>query len=62
VKTIRDLADNRFVLAAQEIVRLAEGSAALTLHQEALPRREPIEPGASASRREPGIEDVSEGR
>jgi nucleotidyltransferase/DNA polymerase involved in DNA repair len=51
VKTIRDLADNRFVLAAQEIVRLAEGSAALTLHHEAASRGEAIEP-----------EDVSEGR
>ena len=37
VKTIRDLADNRFVLAAQEIVRLAEGSAVLALNQEVAP-------------------------
>jgi hypothetical protein len=62
VKTIRDLADNRFVVAAQEIVRLAEGSAAPTLHQEALPRREPIEPGARAGWQEPGVEDLGEGR
>lgn len=62
VKTIRDLADNRFVLAAQEIVRLAEGSAALTLHHEAVPRGDAIEAGASAGRQELGVEDVSEGR
>jgi hypothetical protein len=62
VKTIRDLADNRFVLAAQDVVRLAEGSAALTLHHEAVPRGDAIEPGASAGRQELGVEDVSEGR
>jgi hypothetical protein len=49
-------------VAAQEIVRLAEGSAAPTLHQEALPRREPIEPGARAGRQEPGVESLGEGR
>jgi hypothetical protein len=62
VKTIRDLADNRFVLAAQEIIRLAEGPAARTLRHEAVPRGEAIEPGAGAGRQELGVEDVSEGR
>jgi hypothetical protein len=57
VKTIRDLADNRFVLAAQEIVRLAEGPAALALHRE-----EAAEAGASAGTQEFGVEDVSGGR
>jgi hypothetical protein len=38
VKTIHDLAGNPFVLAVQEIVRLDEGSAALALRHEAVPR------------------------
>jgi nucleotidyltransferase/DNA polymerase involved in DNA repair len=60
VKTIRDLADNRFVLAAQEIVRLAEGSAVLALHHEAVPREEVTDAGAG--KRELGVEDAGGGR
>jgi hypothetical protein len=62
VKTIPALADNRFALAAQEIVRLAEGPAALALHREAVPREEAAEAGASAGLQEFGAEDVSGGR
>jgi nucleotidyltransferase/DNA polymerase involved in DNA repair len=62
VKTIRDLADNRFVLAAQEIVRLAEGPTALALHHEAVSRVESAEGGASAGTQEFGVEDVGGGR
>jgi hypothetical protein len=62
VKTIRDLADNRFVLAAQEIVRLAEGSTALDLHHEAVSRVESAEGGASAGTQEFGVEDSGGGR
>lgn len=60
VKTIRDLGDNRFVLAAQEIVRLAEGSAALALHHEAVPREEVTDAGAG--KQELGVEDAGGGR
>jgi hypothetical protein len=62
VKTIRDLADNRFVLAAQEIVRLAEGPTALALHHEAVSRVESAEGGASAGTQEFGVEDSGGGR
>jgi hypothetical protein len=57
VKTIRDLADNRFVLAAQEIVRLAEGPPALALYRDAVPRVEAAEAGASAGTQAHGVED-----
>ena len=60
VKTIRDLADNRFVLAAQELVRLAEGSAALALHHEAAPRAGAADAGAG--KQELGVEDAGGGR
>jgi nucleotidyltransferase/DNA polymerase involved in DNA repair len=62
VKTIRDLADNRFVLAAQEIVRLAEGPTALALHHEAISRVESAEGGASTGTQEFGVEDGGGGR
>jgi hypothetical protein len=62
VKTIRDLADNRFVLAVQEIVRLAEGPSALALHHDAGPREEAAEGGASAGLQAHGVEDGGGGR
>jgi hypothetical protein len=62
VKTIRDLADNRFVVAAQEIVRLAKGPTAPALHHEAAPRVEAAEGGVSRGAQEFGVEDVGGGR
>ena len=41
VKTIRDLAENRFVLAAQEVVQLAEGRAGLAASRHDVAPHEP---------------------
>jgi hypothetical protein len=62
VKTVRDLADNRFVLAAQEIVRLVEGSASLALRHEAVPRGGAAEADAGAGKQGLGVEDAGGGR
>jgi hypothetical protein len=49
VKTIRDLAENRFVLAAQEVVQLAEGRAGLAVSRhDVAPHERAAEPGVGA--------------
>jgi hypothetical protein len=56
VKTIRDLAENRFVLAAQEVVQRAEGRAGLTVSRHNVtPHERAGEPGTGAA----AVEDRS---
>jgi hypothetical protein len=56
VKTIRDLAENRFVLAAQEVVQRAEGRAGLAISRHDVTPHEPAaEPGTGAG----AVEDRS---
>lgn len=62
VKTIRDLADNRFVMAAQEIVRLVEGSASPAIRHEVVPSGRAAEADASVGKQELAVEDAGGGR